>query len=67
MVARTGLKPVSDSKKAFNELVEGWGLDLGFMVYLQIDRSVSADGFLMGMHIGEAGSPKRTGLSHLVG
>ena len=40
---------------------------LGIIIYLQIDRSVSADEFLMGMHIRETGSLTRTGLSPLVG
>ena len=43
------------------------GVVLGIIIYLQIDRSVSADEFLMGMHIREAGSLTRTGLSQLVG
>ena len=38
---------------------------LGIITYLQIFRSVSADEFLMGMHIRETGSLTRTGLSHL--
>ena len=29
---------------------------LGIIIYLQIDRSVSADEFLMGMHIREPGA-----------
>ena len=30
-----------------------WGLVLGIIIYLQIDRSLPADEFLMGMHIRE--------------
>ena len=44
-----------------------WGLVLGIIIYLQIDRSVPAYGFLMVIHIRETGSLTRTGLSHLVG
>ena len=40
---------------------------LGIIIYLQVDRPVSANKILMGVHIGETGSLKRTGLSHLVG
>ena len=36
---------------------------LGIIIYLQIDRSVAADGFLMGMHIREAGSLSNWALS----
>ena len=38
-----------------------WGLVLGIIIYLQIDRSVSADDFLMGMHIRETGSLSEPG------
>ena len=63
----SGLQPVSDSQNAFSEQVDGWGFRLATIIYLQIDRSVSADEFLMVIHIRETASPKRTGLSHLVG
>ena len=66
-IAKPSLEPVSDSQNAFNEQVDGWGLVLGIIIYLQIDRSVSAYEFLMGMHIRETGSLTRTGLSPLVG
>ena len=55
-MAKPGLEPVSDSQNAFNEQVDGQGLVLGIIIYLQIDRSVSADEFLMGMHIRETGA-----------
>ena len=37
---------------------------LGIIIYLQIDRSVSAEGFLMGMHIREPGAKATRALSN---
>ena len=38
-----------------------WGLVLGIIIYLQIDRSLSADEFLMVIHIREPGAQSEPG------